>query len=157
MSEFKKILFPCDLTENSVKIMHYTLSLAEKYDSRICLLHVVRNLRDWGELYVPYFSLEFDQERLLESADKALDKLFGSVLREKPNISKRIVFGEAADEILKMTESDNIDLVVMGTHGRKGLKQTIFGSVANDIVKNSPVPVLVVNPYKEGDSRNTEA
>ena len=43
---------------------------------------------------------------------------------------------------------DGIDLVIVGTHGRKGVEHTIFGSVAENVVKKSPVPVLVINPYK---------
>ena len=44
-------------------------------------------------------------------------------------------------------QSEGVDLVIMGTHGRKGLERIIFGSVAERVVKNSPIPVLTVNPY----------
>jgi len=50
-------------------------------------------------------------------------------------------------EILKTIDSEGIDLVIMGTHGRKGLKYVFFGSVAENVVKRSPVPVLTINPY----------
>ena len=54
----------------------------------------------------------------------------------------------AKEEILKTIDSEGINLVIMGTHGRKGLDHTIFGSVAENVMKKSPVPVLVINPYK---------
>jgi nucleotide-binding universal stress UspA family protein len=57
--------------------------------------------------------------------------------------------GDAAQEVLNYIQSEGIDLVIMGTHGRKGLEHIIFGSVAERVVKHSPVPVLTVNPYKE--------
>ena len=53
-----------------------------------------------------------------------------------------------AKEILKVVESEDIDLLIMGTHGRKGLEHVFFGSVAENVVKKSPVPVLTINPYK---------
>lgn len=68
-------------------------------------------------------------------------------MKSCPNFQKKIVSGDPAGEILKTIESDGIDMVIMGTHGRKGLEHTIFGSVAENVVKKSPVPVLVVNPY----------
>ena len=65
-----------------------------------------------------------------------------------PNFERRILSGDPAAEILKTIDSEAVDLVVMGTHGYKGLEQAIFGSVARKVVKNSPVPVLTINPYK---------
>jgi len=69
-------------------------------------------------------------------------------LQSCPNFQKRVVSGDTVDEILKVIESEDIDLLIMGTHGRKGLDHTIFGSVAEKVVKKSPSPVLVINPYK---------
>ena len=65
-----------------------------------------------------------------------------------PNFQKRILSGDPAQEILKTIESEGIDLVIMGTHGRKGLEHIFFGSVAETVVKKLPVPVLTINPYK---------
>ena len=53
-----------------------------------------------------------------------------------------------ATEILIAIESNSIDLVIMGTHGYKGLERKVFGSVAEKVVKKSSAPVLIINPYK---------
>ena len=148
MIKIKKILFPLDLTENSSKILPYVLSISEKYDSIICLLHVVQDLNRWGKLYVPHPSMDKFQKEAIEVAKKAMDKVCENQLQSCPNFQKRVVSGDAVDEILKVVESEDIDLLIMGTHGRKGLEHTIFGSVANNVLKKSPVPVLVINPYK---------
>ena len=148
MVEIKKILFPCDFTENSIKILPYVLSVSEKFNSMIYLLHVAQDLLKWGGFYIPHPSLNLFQKELLESAEKAMEKICEEQLEGCPNFQRRIVSGEPAVEILKTIESEGIDLVVMGTHGRKGLEHTVFGSVAENVVKKSPVPVLVVNPYK---------
>jgi nucleotide-binding universal stress UspA family protein len=148
MIEIKKILFPLDLTENSSKILPYVLSVSEKYNSMIYLLHVVQDLNKWGKLYVPHPSMDKFQEEAIEVARKAMDTVCENQLQSCPNFQKRVVSGDTVDEILKVIESEDIDLVVMGTHGRKGLVHTIFGSVAENVVKKSPAPVLVINPYK---------
>jgi len=148
MIEIKKILFPLDLTENSSKILPYVLSISEKYNSIIYLLHVVQDLNKWGKLYVPHPSMDVFQNEAIEGAKKAMDTVCENQLQSCPNFQKRVVSGDTVDEILKVIESEAIDLLIMGTHSRKGLGHTIFGSVAENVVKKSPAPVLVINPYK---------
>jgi nucleotide-binding universal stress UspA family protein len=60
----------------------------------------------------------------------------------------RVLRGDAAGEIIRYAQAEKIDLIVMGTHGRKGLDRTLFGSVAANVVKNSPLPVMVINPHR---------
>jgi nucleotide-binding universal stress UspA family protein len=146
--KIKKVLFPCDLTENAAKILPYVLTFSEKFHSTIYLLHVVRDLQKWGKLYVPHPSLDTAQREALEGAEKVLGTICDEQMKGCPNFQRKIVSGDPATEILKSIDSERIDLVVMGTHGRKGLESTIFGSVAESVVKKSPVPVLVVNPWK---------
>jgi nucleotide-binding universal stress UspA family protein len=148
MIEIKKILFPLDLTENSSKVLPYVLSISEKYNSIVYLIHVVQDLNKWGKLYVPHPSMDKFQEEAVEVAKKAMDKVCENKLQSCPNFQKKVVSGDTVDEILKVVESEEIDLLIMGTHGRKGLEHVFFGSVAENVVKKSPVPVLVINPYK---------
>jgi len=148
MVEIKKILFPCELGQNSVKILPYVLSVAERYNGKIYLLHVIEDILKWGGFYVPHLSVELFQKEALKAAGKFMDKVCEEKTRGCPNFIRRIVSGDPATEILKTIESEDIDLVIMGTHGRKGLEHTLFGSVAEKVVKKSPVPVLIVNPYK---------
>jgi nucleotide-binding universal stress UspA family protein len=67
---------------------------------------------------------------------------------EFPDTKTAVVVGDAAEQIINYIEDRHIDLVIMGTHGLKGMDKILFGSVADRVVKNSPVPVMVVNPYK---------
>ncbi len=148
MIQFTRILFPIDLTSNTAKIFPYALSLSEKYGGEICLLHVVEDLERWGAgVYLPHLPLNQYREDALKGAEKAFDRVCGQKLQNYLNY-KKIVYGNPEEEILKAIESEKIDLVVMGTHGRKGLESVIFGSVARNIVRKSSVPVLTINPYK---------
>ena len=145
--EIKKILFPIDLTANSSKILPYVLSISEKYNSAIYLLHVVQDLLRWGHLYVPHTSMEKFQKEAAEGAEKAMQRICDDQLHSCPNFQRKIVSGDPVTEILNTIESENIDLVIMGTHGRKGLEHALFGSVAENVVKRSTVPVLTINPH----------
>lgn len=148
MVEIRRILFPVDFTLNSAKILLYVLSLSEKYEAVIYLLHVVEDFAEWGGFYIPHIPIKRFHEEALKGAQKTLDKMCEEQLQDCPGFQKRIVFGDPAQEILKSIESEGVDLVIMGTHGSKGLDKVFFGSVAETVVKKSPVPVLTVNPYR---------
>jgi nucleotide-binding universal stress UspA family protein len=151
MTDIKKILFPIDLTENASKILPYVLLVSEKYNSMIYLLHVSEDLRLGYRVYVPDFShdsLNLFQKEALEVAEKAMDRVCEEQLQGCPNFQRRIASGDPVTEILKIINAEDIDLVIMGTHGRKGLEHAIFGSVAENVLKRSPVPVMTINPHK---------
>lgn len=65
-----------------------------------------------------------------------------------PEAQSIIVKGDVVEKIIETGEKVKADLIVMGTHGKKGLDRILFGSVANGVVKNSPIPVLTINPYR---------
>jgi len=147
MVNVDKILFPCDFTECSSKVLPYVLSMAERYDSQVYILYV-DELHEWGGHFIPHQSLTVLRDEALKAAEKTMDKVCEEQLQSCPNFQRKIVSGDPAAEILKTIESEGIDMVVMGTHGRKGIEERIFGSIAENVVKKSPVPVLIVNPYK---------
>jgi nucleotide-binding universal stress UspA family protein len=145
MIKIEKILFPCDLTENAKKILPYVLAMSEKFDARIYLLFVVEDLPLFHP--IPYVSIGWNQEEIMKDAENAVNLFCKQQLHSCPTFEKLLLSGDPAPAILKTIASKNIDLVVMGSHGRKGLDETIFGSVAENVLKKSPVPVLTVNPY----------
>ena len=148
MVKIDKILFPSELREYSLKILPFVLSMSEKYNSTIYLLHVIDDISKWGGFYLPHISLDLYQKEATEAAEKFMDKVCDQQMKGCSNFERKICSGDPATEILKTIDAETIDLVMMGTHGYKGLEQAIFGSVARKVVKNSPVPVLTINPYK---------
>jgi nucleotide-binding universal stress UspA family protein len=148
MVKIKRILFPTELRDYSLKILSYVISMSDKYNSTIYLLHVIEDFLKWGGFYIPHISLDLFQREAMEAAGKLMDKVCRLQMQGCPDFERRIRSGDPAVEILKTIESEDIDLVVMGTHGYKGLEHAIFGSVAEKVVKNSAVPVLTINPYK---------
>ena len=113
----------------------------------IYLLHVVEDHSEWSGFYIPHIPFERYQEEALKGAERTLDRVCEEQLQGCPNFQKRITSGDPAQEIVKTIASEGIDLVIMGTHGRKGLEHVFFGSVAENVLRKSPVPVLVINPH----------
>jgi len=148
MVEIKNILFPCDLRESASRLLPYVQSTSEKYHSAIHIFHVIEDISKWGGFYIPHIPLELYQKEAEQAAENFMEKICTNQLEKCPNIYKKIISGKPATEILKEIEASSIDLVIMGTHGYKGLERTIFGSVAEKVLKESAVPVLVINPYK---------
>jgi len=148
MKDFKKILFPVDLSEASVKIVPFLKSLASRYDARIHLLFVARVFDYFTSMYVPHPSVSQFEKEVIEGAEKRLYEFADESFADVAGTKTQVVAGDPSEEILSYIAAHGIDLVVMGTHGRKGIDKVIFGSVAERVVKSSPVPVMVLKPFK---------
>jgi nucleotide-binding universal stress UspA family protein len=100
-------------------------------------------------MYVPQPSISQIEKEIIEGAEKRLYEFVDEHFREFKRIKTTVEPGDATGRILQYIADHHIDLVIMGTHGRKGMDKIIFGSVAERVVKTSPVPVMVVNPYRQ--------
>jgi nucleotide-binding universal stress UspA family protein len=140
---FSKILCPIDFERDSMEALDLACQIAKQNSATIYLLTVIGlPLAAATELppapLVPGTEFETSCRRRMEAL--AHEKLQG--------ISHEIVVasGNAAPEILGLAKQRDIDLIVMGTHGRTGAKHFFLGSVAERIVRESPVPVLTIHP-----------
>ena len=148
MKEFKKILFPVDLSGSSEKILPYVQAVAKKFEAKVHILFAARVFEYFTSIYVPHPSISKFEKEIIDGAEKKLYEFIDKHFKEYAGTKNVVVSGDAYEEIINYVESQGIDLIIMGTHGRKGLDKVMFGSVAEKVVKTSPVPVLVVNPYK---------
>ena len=148
MKEFKKILFPVDLSESSPKIVPYVRTMAEKFGAEVHLLFVSRVFEYFSGIYVPHPSINKFEDEVQKGATKKLKEFKEEYFSDLPDTKAEVAPGDISEEILKYIQTKEIDLLILGTHGRKGLEKVVFGSVAERVSKASPVPVLLVNPYK---------
>jgi nucleotide-binding universal stress UspA family protein len=133
-----------DCSHFSYQVLPYVLSLAEKYDAEIYLLHVVDDLRRFTGIQVSNIFVSDFIRKALSAAENQLDEICDQHLQSCPNFQRIVVEGDPRVEILRAADAHDVDLVVMGSHSRKGLKGALFGSVANYVVKNANVPVMTV-------------
>jgi len=145
---FGKILLPVDLSNSSSKIVPLVTEMAEKFGSKIHILFVARDFQYFEGIYVPHPSIDSFEKQIFDGARKSLEEFTKKYFKHLENITTHVVKGDAAEQIVKYVEDQSIDLIIMGTHGRKGIDRVIFGSVAEKVSKTAPVPVMLINPYK---------
>jgi nucleotide-binding universal stress UspA family protein len=151
--EVRTILWPTDLSKNSIKAAKHVSSLALKYQAKVILLYVGVDLLSYFRAYgdPSKDQLEHFQSWELKQAKKHLEGVCAQELKTCPNIEVKLVQGDAASEILKTIKEAKADMVVLTSHGRGqedlDQKSSDFGSVAKKVLANSPVPVHLVNPY----------
>lgn len=145
MPEIKKILCPVDFYDPAGTVAEYCSLLARALDAEVLALYVAPRMNRYAELYVEHEDLEHVVESIVTGAKQKMEQLITkhfSGLRAQGVVR----IGYAPEEILKAIEEDNVDMVIMGTHGRRGINHVIFGSVAEKVVKSSPVPVTTIRP-----------
>jgi nucleotide-binding universal stress UspA family protein len=142
MGPFKSILVPVDFGEPSKKALELALGLAKQFGAEVTLLHT------WEIPVYGYGAMEFSTMDMLTpihvAAKELLDALVAETQRQHPETKGMLTRGVPWREILSVIEQSHPDLIVMGTHGRRGVGRAILGSVAEKIVRMSPVPVLTV-------------
>ncbi len=142
---FQKILIAVSLTDITEKAYPYAKYICNKFEGENHLLFVARIGRD--NLYsTPGAAVETKNE-IMRNAEKELDK-FAEEKFKGDYSKKTVLMGDPADEIIKYIKDAHIDLVIMGTHGRRGVKKTFLGSVAAEVITRSPAPVVVINPLR---------
>lgn len=142
--QIKKILFPTDFSEGAKNAIPYAVDMAKAYGAKLYLLHVIYDIATASGLHVPHASVDEMYSEMQATAQRELER-FG--LREREglkDVEHSIKRGVPYEEILKFAQDNNIDLIVIGTHGRKGLDRVLFGSTAERVVRNSSCPVLTV-------------
>ncbi|MBR9981778.1 MAG: universal stress protein [Desulfatitalea sp.] len=147
MKPIERILFPVDLTENSEKLTPYVVAMAEKFNAEVHVLFVVRIFQYFTDIYVAPPSITVFETELVEGARRKMDEFVNTHFGNLPRTQCEVVLGDPPDSILHYIQEHQINMVIMGTHGRKGIDRVLFGSVADRVIKTAGVPVLVVNPF----------
>jgi len=140
----KRILFPTDFSEGALHALPYALDMAKDCDAKLYLLHVIFDVATASGLYVPHISFDEMYKDLEKSAQKELEKFGYEELKALKDVEYTVLRGIPYDGILKFAEEKNISIIVIGTHGRKGLDRFLFGSTAEKVVRYAPCPVLTV-------------
>jgi universal stress protein A len=142
---FKRILVPMDFSPPSDAALEYARSVGARYGASLYLLHVAEDpYRAFysAEVFVP--EIEGLREEILSDSEKRLnDCLRPSDVTEFHTTATSII-GTPAGSIVEYAAGHDIDLIVMGTHGRGGMSHLLMGSVAERVVRTAPCPVLTV-------------
>ncbi len=150
MGGFEKLLVPIDFSEVAPVLANWVKNLAKKLKAKIYVLYVLEDLSAYEGIYVDLKTLGELEETLYEGAKKSMEDFMKTHFSDYPEVEPIIERGEVVETIIEVAKEKGVDFIVMGTHGRKGLDKILFGSVAEGVVKNSPIPVITINPYRAG-------
>lgn len=148
---YNRILLPTDGSKNSERAIAHALTIAEFEDAEIVVLNVVDSVYLTG---LPEEDLITKSEMILEEESKKVTSRVESIIKEIEEekgsegkdikISTKTIEGNAADVILKISESEDIDLIVIASSGKHMLDRFLLGSVTEKTVRHTKVPILVI-------------
>jgi universal stress protein A len=146
MAGWYRILCPIDFSETSRVALQEAAGLAQRFGAELTLLHVHEPPGPASETLV-------SPPELFEQAVREMERKLASWKAEAERLSSTtvhtaVVSGPVAAETLRFARENGFDLLVMGTHGRSGLRHLVIGSVAEKVIREAHCPVLVVRPPK---------
>ena len=138
MLNIRTILLPTDFSEAAEAAFHLACSLARDHGSPLILLHAITPP-----------TLAYTEGVMLPPTEDIKDEIWAKMDSIVPpdasiDVERHVVEGDPAFEILRLAKESNADMVVMGTHGRRGLTRLLMGSVAEEVVRKAVCPVLTV-------------
>ncbi|TVM14857.1 universal stress protein [Oceanidesulfovibrio indonesiensis] len=142
----KTILLPIDLSPAAPHVAARALYLAEALDARIIPLYVAPSYERYHILQVDEIETNRFAQSVTEGAQRTMAEFVDAHLKSDRVEPGRVVGGYPAETILDIAWQEKADLIVMGTHGHTGIQRLLLGSVAEKVVRSSPVPVFTVRP-----------
>jgi len=142
--KYDRILLPTDYSDTSKKAFPWAVSLAEIHNAELVFFHAIEESIP-PQYYAAGISSLFELDRELKKrATRALDDFIKEAKSDKIKTKKVVVEGKSDEEIMKYAEENNVDLIVMASHGHSGIERVLLGSTTERVVRKAPCPVLTV-------------
>lgn len=153
--KYKKVLFCTDFSKNSDCAFDYAFGVAKRDGGLLYILHVIPNIPNqyYAALYSNKENFNKIKVAIREDLAQKYNDQYLSQIRDKTKVKIVTKSGREDEEILKFVRKENMDIIVMSTHGRTGIKHVFLGSVAEKTIRHSPIPVFVI-PCKERTDRD---
>ena len=145
--KYKKVLFCTDFSDNSDYAFDYAFGIAKRDEALLYILHV-NPITPQQETYLRTYLNEEQFDEIGKKRHKEINQQFNDrylcQIRDKNNVQVVIKSGREDEAIIKFAVQENVDLIVIGKHGKTGLESAVFGSVAEKVVRHSPIPVYII-------------
>lgn len=139
----QRILVPIDFSDRSKKALRYAVSFARQFQASIFCLHVLDVPYGAGEMGI-IVEMEAFKKGLDQASKQQMDKLLAKEIPDTVPSDSTICFGTPYREIVRTADAQDVDLIIMGTHGHTGLSRVFLGSTTERVVRHAHCPVLVV-------------
>ena len=152
INQVKTVVTPVDFSDNSQLIAESAAFMAGSFKASLVLLFVVQKFEDYSGFFVPQMNVPDFEQDLFRQADEKMAtfcKACEGFAKEQGviELTGKVEVGDVTEQIVSYADGQDNALIVMGTHGYKGLEKIMFGSVADKVVKSASCPVLTINPY----------
>jgi len=137
----KHVLAPLDFSDPSMKSLDAAVELAKTYGGKVLIAYVAEPAPFSPELVV---SAEGYEQKVTKKAEKRLEEICKTHIANGVETTYKICFGHPYDEIINLAKSENVDLIVMATHGHSGIRHMLIGSTTEKVVRASTCPVLTM-------------
>ncbi len=142
MQPYQHILLAADFSEHGETVSERAKDLADRYQAKLSVLHVVDNLPVTDSIYGPIIPFDVDiTEQLLKASKDKLDEIGGRL--DIAEDRRWVEVGSPKVEIVRVAEEEGVDLIVLGSHSRKGLG-ILLGSTASSVILHAKCDVLAV-------------
>jgi nucleotide-binding universal stress UspA family protein len=140
----QRILVPTDFSDKSGAALTYAVALVEQFGASLHLLHVIETIVSGESVVWPVGPRKEVEQAVETTAWDDLNGMLSAEDRKRLRAELALEWGAPFVEIVRYARAHDIDLIAMGTHGRSGVKHLLLGSVAENVVRCSPCPVLTV-------------
>jgi nucleotide-binding universal stress UspA family protein len=148
--EINKVLVPIDFSDYSKGALKYAVNFSNQFNAEMILVYVVEPVIyppdfSMGQIALPSVNTEWDIK-----AKEELDKLAKTEIPENVSVTTILKTGKPFVEIIETATSENVDLIIIATHGHSGVEHILFGSTAEKVVRKAPCPVLTLREPLKG-------
>jgi universal stress protein A len=148
----RRVLVPVDFSECAQKALDYAVPFAKQFGAELVLLHVVPANYPIGEFGM--IDVAFMEKELRATAEKQLAALVAKRIPKGVASKSQVRVGRPVSEIVQVARQEQADLILLSTHGHTGFKHVLLGSVAENVVRYAPCPVLVVREREQEFLKN---
>ncbi len=145
--EIKKIVSPVDFNSVTGKLVDYAMYIANRLNTEIIFCHVIEPI-SMGDMMLGSPSLQEFAEKKKAQIEERMANIVKDNEGKCPKCSGVIRSGDVVDEIVDFAKEQGADLIVLGTHGARGLEKILLGRVAERVMQHAHCPCLIMNPFK---------
>lgn len=147
MYDITKIVVPVDLEKHTQKLVDFSIYMAEKIGAQLSFIHVTE-FYSAGDMMLGSPSLETINNERVARAKESMDQLISDNKQKYGRMGGTVLKGEIVETIVKFAADEKAGMLIIGTHGAKGLEKILLGSVAERVLKRVHCPTLTMNPYR---------
>jgi nucleotide-binding universal stress UspA family protein len=147
MKTTRQIIVPVDFSKGSSKLVDYAIYIAEKLSASVQFVHVAE-INQGHDMLLGSSMFGDIKAKIIAAAEERMQNLLDDNGGRLKELGGKVLQGDTVEAIIDYAEVEKADLIIIATHGAKGLEKFLMGSVAERVIRKAPCPILIYNPYK---------